>query len=97
MRADALLDLIAKLEDCDVDAAAKVAFRKMIVSVGAMHNISCLKQEQRVDFARNLLRLREQRAVVRDRLIAQFRISESQANRDISTALVSHLQPTQKR
>jgi len=87
MSADVLLDLIAKLEECTAAPEAKAEFRKMILSVGAMHNVSKLKQEQRIDFARNLLRLGEPRPLIRSRLVTQFGLSDSQASRDIASAL----------
>lgn len=87
MRAEVLKDLLAKLEECSAPAEAKAEFRKMVLSVGAMHNIGSFEQVQRVDFARRLLGSGEPRSIIRTRLMSHFEVSESQAYRDIAAAL----------
>ncbi len=87
MRADVINDLLAKLEGCDAAPEAIAEFRRMIESVGARHGLLVPLQEQRIQFARQLLDERRPRAEVRDRLMHRFSIGESQAYRDLQAAL----------
>ena len=87
MRADVLSDLLAKLNECAAAPDAIAEFRRMIETVGASHGLSMPLQAQRIDFARQLFDGRRPRTEVRDRLIARFSIGESQAYRDIQSAL----------
>lgn len=87
MRADVLNDLLAKLEECAAAPEAIAEFRLMIETVGARHGMLAPLQDQRIEFARELLGQRRPRAEVRDRLMRRFSIGESQAYRDIHEAL----------
>ncbi len=87
MRADVLNDLLAKLDECTAGPEAIAEFRRMIEVVGGRHGLTVPLQDQRVEFARQLLDERLPRAVVRDRLMHRFMIGESQAYRDITAAL----------
>ena len=88
MRADVFNELLAGLEDCEVAGPEAIAeFRRIVESVGAKHGLVAPLQEQRTEFARQLLDQRLPRVMVRDRLMARFSIRESQAYRDIHSAL----------
>jgi len=87
MRADVLVDLLAKLDDCAAEPDAIAEFRRIIKSVGARHGLLKPIQAQRVGFARQLLDARRPRTEIRDRLMRRFSIGESQAYRDIQAAL----------
>jgi uncharacterized protein YjiS (DUF1127 family) len=87
MRAEVLTDLLAKLGECDADEGAKAAFRELIHSVCKAHGTDANAYDERTQFARHLLDLREPRATIRDRLMSHFGVSRTQAYRDIETAL----------
>ena len=87
MRTEVLNDLRAALEECTAGPEAIAEFRRMIDVVGARHGLAVPVQDQRVEFARQLLGQRLPRADIRDRLMRRFSIGESQAYRDIHAAL----------
>lgn len=87
MRAEVLNDLRAELEKCTAGPEAIAEFRQMIEVVGARHGLTVPLQDQRVEFARQLLSQRCSRPDIRDRLMHRFLIGESQAYRDIHAAL----------
>jgi hypothetical protein len=87
MHAEVLKDLLATLGECEAEPAAIAEFRLMIETVVARHGIVIDHREERVRFARQLLDARTPRPEVRDRLMSRFGIGDSQAYRDIGTAL----------
>ena len=87
MRTEVLNDLRAALEECTAGPEAIAEFRRMIEVVGARHGLVAPLQDQRIEFARQLLGQRLLRADIRDRLMRRFSIGESQAYRDIHAAL----------
>lgn len=87
MRAEVLTDLLAKLDECKAGEDAKAEFRKLIHDVGEIHGTDASVCEERTQFARSLLNLRESRTVVRDRLMSRYGISRAQAYRYIAEAL----------
>jgi hypothetical protein len=87
MRAEMLKELMAKVDECAADPAAKAEFKRLIQNVGAAHNVKALELDARVLFARKLLDMKVPRAAIRDRLMASYGIKESQAYRDIDSAL----------
>jgi hypothetical protein len=94
MRASALIDIINRIDEIDADESVRRQFRQLVRQVGAEHGIACADRGKRVQFARDLLDLRVSRSTIRDRLMAHFEISRTQAYRVIDIALkVSHFPP----
>jgi hypothetical protein len=87
----AVLEIMHAIDAVDVDHSAKQKFRQMVSTIAASHGFDWIERAHRIAFARDLLRLRVARPVVRDRLIVLFDISRPQAYRIISHALqLSH-------
>jgi hypothetical protein len=75
----------------DVDPAAKQKFLQLVGAIGSAHGFDWIERANRIALARDLLRLRVARPLVRDRLMTLFDISQPQAYRIISHALqLSH-------
>lgn len=90
----AILEIIDRLEALTVDPAAKREFRQLVRSVGVAHGLGALERGDRVSFAGELLARRVSRPTIRDRLIAVFDVSRTQAYRIIGDALqLSQKQP----
>lgn len=92
MRADILRDLYSMVDACKAEEEAKEEFRNLLLRVAEANGVRPLnkpdEREERVAFAHHLLRaLREPRATIRDRLMARFQVSRSQAYADICEAL----------
>lgn len=87
MRAEALRELLAKLDECQADAGAIAEFRRMIEAVGRAYGVDVDGQAGRIAFARQQLDAGAQRVVIKDRIMARFGVKESQAYRDIGVAL----------
>lgn len=87
MRSLPFLEIIDRLEGLDVDDGARRAFRRLLVEIGTRHGISGLERDEQLDFVRGLLALRVSRPTIRDRLMALYSISRSQAYRLIGEAL----------
>jgi hypothetical protein len=83
----AVLEIMESIEAVDVDQAAKQKFRQMVGAIAANHGFEWMERANRITFARDLLRARVARPVVRDRLISLYGISRPQAYRVISHAL----------
>lgn len=71
----------------DLSDEVKQTMRELILQTARQNGVASLEQTERVEFARSLLNQREQRAVIRGRLMARFEISKSQAYRDMEAAL----------
>jgi hypothetical protein len=94
MHSIAIREIIEGVEAMDLDPAARQQFRQLVRSIGAAHGFAWVEREERTVFARELLAKRVSRATVRDRLMAHFSISKTQAYRVIEQALqLSHFSP----
>jgi hypothetical protein len=84
----ALIELLRMVEaDLSIDERAKAKVKSAVHKIGAQHGAKTLLQLERQDFARHLLDLKVQRAVIRDRLVMQFGVTARTAQRDITKAL----------
>lgn len=87
MRSAPFLEIIDRLEGLDVDDGARRAFRRLLLEIGTQHGISGLERDEQLAYVRRLLALRVSRPTIRDRLMALYSISRSQAYRLIGEAL----------
>lgn len=87
MRSAPFLEIIDHLEGLDVDDGARRAFHRLLLEIGARHGISGLERGEQLAYIRRLLALRVSRPTIRDRLMALYSISRSQAYRLIGEAL----------
>jgi len=95
MQSIAIREIIDGIEAMDLDPVAKRQFRQLVRAVGAAHGLSWIEREERTVFAKELLVRKVSRATVRDRLMAHFSISKTQAYRVIEQALqLSHFSPS---
>lgn len=86
-QAMAIQEIMEGVDAIDVDSAAKQKFRQLVSAIGAAHGFEWMERANRIAFARDLLRMRVARPLIRDRLIALYAISRPQAYRIISHAL----------
>lgn len=95
MHSIAIREIIDGVEAMDLDPAARRQFRQLVRTIGAAHGFAWMEREQRTEFARELLARKVSRPTVRDRLMAHFNISKTQAYRVIERALqLSHFSPS---
>ena len=87
MRSAPFLEIIDCLDGLNVDDGARQAFRRLLLEVGNRHGISGLEHDEQLTYVRGLLALRVSRPTIRDRLIALYGISKSQAYRLIDEAM----------
>lgn len=87
MKSSALHEILAGLERLDADEQAKQKFKRLVMLIGASYGVSSVAHAERVEYARELLKKRVSRTTIRDRLIARFKISRSQAYVVINDAL----------
>lgn len=92
----AILEILRGVDALDTDAAAKRQFRQLISGVVASHGFTWVKRENQIAFARELLVCRVSRPTIRDRLIATFDVSRTQAYRIIGDALQLSQKVTRK-
>lgn len=85
MRALVYQILLSEVDALDADDRSKQAFREVIRKTAETEGDS--RQWERVAFARHLLGLREQKAVVRDRLMVRYGVSKRHAYRIIDEAV----------
>lgn len=83
----AIQEIFEGVDVIDVDADAKQKFRQLVGAVAATHGYGWIERTERISLARDLMRARVARPVVRDRLMALYGISRPQAYRVISYAL----------
>ena len=83
----ALIELLRMIDDMNIGEEAKGQVKQAVHRVGAQHGAKMLIRQERRDFARRLLDLREDRALICSRIKARFDVSERQAYRDIEQAL----------
>lgn len=83
----AIHEILEGLETLTVDVDAKHKFRQLVVAIAVAHGYAFVESAARVAFARDLLRARVARPLVRNRLMVLYEISRPQAYRIISHAL----------
>lgn len=88
MKRDLAHEILAAIESLHVDDSAKVAFRKALGQICSIHGAAWSLRDDRVAFARGLLALRVSRATIRERMMARFGVSRSEAYRTIEAALI---------
>jgi site-specific recombinase XerD len=95
MSAGVLQEIMQEVDASNIDPLAKQQFRQLVRTIGAAHGLAWMEREQRTEFARELLARKVSRPTVRDRLMAHFSISKTQAYRVIEQALqLSHFSPS---
>jgi hypothetical protein len=82
-----LLDIIDRLPGLDVAETARGKFKRLVYEVGVFYGIRGLDHADRIDFARRLLKQKEARATIRDRLMVRYEVSRRQAYRIIDDGL----------
>ena len=88
---NALIKILSGIDFLDAPDHSKRDFRAFVTQVCFECSIRLINAQERIDFARRLLNLKEPRATIRDRLMVRFHIGRSQAYRIIDTALtMSH-------
>lgn len=87
MRAQPILDVIARLDSLDVDEGAREAFRNLVMDVGRKHGIKSVERDEQLSHIRRLLAQRISRATIRDRISALYGISARHAYRLIEESL----------
>lgn len=85
MRASSYQRLIDGLDDLNAPEESKKVFAEWLRRNAALDGVS-LQRNERVGFASQLLAKREDRAVIRERLMNRFHVSRSQAYADIAEA-----------
>jgi hypothetical protein len=79
--------LLASLAALDAPADAKRQFEEMIRQRAALDGLASIDRQERVQFARYLLDVKELRPVIRDRIMARYGVGRSQAYEAIDQAL----------
>ena len=87
MRASVLHEIIEQTDGLDIPASAKEQVKRLVRNLGAAHGASGMAHAEHVDYARRLLRAQISRATIRNRLMALFGISRSQAYNVIQNSL----------
>lgn len=87
MRSAPFLEVIDRLGGLNVDDGARETFRRLLLEIGTRHGISGLERDEQLAYVRRLLALRVSRPTIRDRLMALYSMSRSQAYRLIGEAL----------
>ena len=87
MLATVLDDIIKGADALDASDSARAQFKRLVRHIGSMHRVSGMAHAEHVDYARRLLLARTSRATIRDRLMALFEISRSQAYNVIQAAI----------
>jgi hypothetical protein len=95
MSAGVLQEIMQEVDASNIDPLAKKQFRQLVRVIGAAHGFAWMERAERTEFARELLARKVSRPTVRDRLMAHFSISKTQAYRVIEQALqLSHFSPS---
>jgi hypothetical protein len=85
----AILQIMAEVDRIDANAHTKHSLKRFINDACLAAGITVVDRKERVQFARRLLDDGEPRPVIRDRLMARFRISRTSAYNAIESALHS--------
>lgn len=87
----ALRRIVAQIDDLDADYLVKRKFKGIVHDICRTHGITGVDRGERIYFAKRLLDERVLRTTIKDRLIARYEVSRSQAYRIIDSALqLSH-------
>jgi hypothetical protein len=78
---------MARLNGLDVDECARLAFRNLVLDVGAKHGVKGLDRGEQLAYIRRLLVERISRPTIRDRISVRFGISARHSYRLIGEAL----------
>lgn len=87
MRKSSYQQLIDGLAGIAAPEEAKRQFAELIRRSAALDGVTVLDRQERTQFARHLLNLREPRAAIRDRLMSRYDIGRTQAYQVIEQAL----------
>lgn len=79
--------LLVDLAGLSAPEEAKRQFEELIRRSAAFEGVSSLERQERVQFARRLLDLKESRSVIRDRIMAKYGLKQSQAYKVIEQAV----------
>jgi hypothetical protein len=79
--------LLADLAGMAVPEEAKRQFEELIRRRAALDGVTSLDRQERVQFARRWLELKESRPVIRDRIMARYDVGRTQAYQVIDQAL----------
>jgi hypothetical protein len=88
VKRDLAHEIIAAIESLQADESAKADFRRAIGRICSIHGSAWSLRDDRIAFARDLLALRVSRPTIRDRLMARFGVSKTEAYRTIEAALI---------
>lgn len=87
LKRDLAHEIIAAIESLHIDESAKVAVRQALGRICSIHGAAWARRDDRVAFARGLLSLKVSRSTIRDRIMARFGVSKTEAYRTIDAAL----------
>lgn len=76
-----------RLEELAIDEPARHAVRNLVLEVGIAYGIKEVQRCEQMDFIRRLRAARVSRETIRDRLMARYLISRSQAYRLLNEGL----------
>lgn len=80
-------DIIKGSDTLDASDSAKEQFKRLVRHIGSVHGVGGMARAEQVDYSRRLLRAGVSRPTIRDRLMALFGISRSQAYNVIQDSL----------
>jgi hypothetical protein len=83
----AMQEILEGLDAMDIDSAARQKVRLLVGAIAGAHGFAWIERATRIAHAKDLMRLRVPRPVIRDRLMALYGISRPQAYRIITNAL----------
>jgi hypothetical protein len=83
----AILEIMSRLEGLAIDETARQVVRSLVVEVGTQYGVRGIGRDEQLAYIRRLLALRVSRSTIRDRLMALYDVSRSQAYRLIDEAL----------
>lgn len=79
--------LLAGLPEIPGPEDTKRRFEELIRRAAALEGVTSLERQERVQFARRLLDLKEPRPAIRERIMARYEVGRSQAYQVIDQAL----------
>lgn len=82
------LEILNRMRQIDVSDEHKLAFENLVREVAAGRGIHDFGSYDRIQFAKHLLHIESDRAVMRDRICSRYGVSKSQAYSDIEAALL---------
>lgn len=87
MRASVIREILLGLDDLRGDEDTKRQAKEVVRRIASTEGILAAEMVDRVGFAIALLDAREERTVIRNRIMARYGVKESTARRAISAAL----------